>query len=66
MICSQIAVISPATISLSVTTTPTKSELPRRDAAIANSPGATQVDSVPILDLQRQYEQVRAEVLAAV
>jgi dTDP-4-amino-4,6-dideoxygalactose transaminase len=48
--------VSPATISLSVTSSPTKSELLRRDLA----------DSVPILDLQRQYEQVRAEVLAAV
>jgi dTDP-4-amino-4,6-dideoxygalactose transaminase len=29
-------------------------------------PDATPLDSVPMLDLQRQYEQVRAEVLAAV
>ncbi len=37
------------------------------DSATAHSSGATPpVDSVPMLDLQRQYEQVRAEVLAAV
>jgi dTDP-4-amino-4,6-dideoxygalactose transaminase len=47
-----------------VTTSPLKpalSELTRVHAAAAAPP-----DSVPLLDLQRQFEQVRAEVLAAV
>jgi dTDP-4-amino-4,6-dideoxygalactose transaminase len=49
----------------SVTTFSTKPESPR-DSAKAPPAGASQPGSVPILDLQRQYEQVRAEVLAAV
>jgi dTDP-4-amino-4,6-dideoxygalactose transaminase len=32
----------------------------------ASVPGSQTLDSVPLLDLQRQYEQIRAEVLAAV
>jgi len=46
---------------LSVPTSPAKPNLPTRDSAEANSLG-----SVPMLDLQRQYEQVKDEVLAAV
>jgi dTDP-4-amino-4,6-dideoxygalactose transaminase len=56
----------PATISLSVTTLPIKPESSKPASAQAESPDATLPDSVPMLDLQRQYEQVRAEVLAAV
>jgi dTDP-4-amino-4,6-dideoxygalactose transaminase len=57
---------SPVTISLSVTISTTKPELPTPDSAQPHSPDLTPLDSVPMLDLQRQYEQVRAEVLAAV
>src|SRR6266436_5634584 len=46
----------------SVTTTPAKPSLPTRHVADAHT---TPLHSVPMLDLQRQYEQVRAEVLAA-
>jgi dTDP-4-amino-4,6-dideoxygalactose transaminase len=56
----------PATIGLSVTTSPTKTEASGPDSAKQRSFGAEPLDSVPMLDLQRQYEQVRAEVLAAV
>jgi dTDP-4-amino-4,6-dideoxygalactose transaminase len=49
-----------------VTTSPTKSESFRKDSTDAESPSVPLPDSVPMLDLQRQYEQVRAEVLAAV
>jgi len=49
-----------------VTTSPTKPESSKPDSAKSRSPGATRLDSAPLLDLQRQYEQVRAEVLAAV
>ena len=50
----------PVTIS---STTPASS---KPDSANPHSERATPLDSVPMLDLQRQYEQVRAEVLAAV
>src|ERR1700683_2483872 len=53
-----------ATISLSVTTLPTKIEFAKPDLLRAQS--AAPPDSVPMLDLQRQYAQVGAEVLAAV
>jgi len=56
---------SPVTISLSVTTSRTKPETSEPGAG-AGLPAGTPLDSVPMLDLQRQYEQVRAEVLAAV
>jgi dTDP-4-amino-4,6-dideoxygalactose transaminase len=49
-----------------VTTSSTKPESSRPDLAEENVRGGTPPDGVPILDLQRQYEQVRAEVLAAV
>jgi dTDP-4-amino-4,6-dideoxygalactose transaminase len=49
-----------------VTTSPTKPESSKPDSAKAELPVAAPLDSVPMLDLQRQYEQVRAEVLAAV
>jgi dTDP-4-amino-4,6-dideoxygalactose transaminase len=55
-----------ATISLSVTPSSTKPEPSKPGLAKANSPGTRPLDCVPLLDLQRQYEQVRAEVLAAV
>jgi len=57
---------STVTISLSVTISSTKPEGSKPDSAEADLPAATPLDSVPMLDLQRQYEQVRAEVLAAV
>jgi dTDP-4-amino-4,6-dideoxygalactose transaminase len=49
-----------------VTPSRTKLDSSKADSAAAHSPAATPPASVPILDLQRQYEQVRAEVLAAV
>ena len=49
-----------------MTTSPTKPESSKPDSAKAHSPSATPLDSVPLLDLLRQYEQVRSEVLAAV
>jgi dTDP-4-amino-4,6-dideoxygalactose transaminase len=57
---------SPATICLSVTSYPTKPKSSKADLSKANSLDAKPLDCVPMLDLQRQYEQVRAEVLAAV
>ena len=55
------------TISLSVTTFSTKSKVPQPGLGQGQAePPATPLDSVPMLDLQRQYEQVRVEVLAAV
>lgn len=54
------------TISLSVTTSSTKSEASKPGLERADLPPAAALDSVPMLDLQRQYEQVRVEVLAAV
>src|SRR5258708_10542533 len=45
---------------------PAKPESPKPDAAKVYSPAATPLDSVPMLDLQRQYDEVRAEILAAV
>ena len=49
-----------------MTTSPTKPDSLKPDSAKAALTGATPPGSVPMLDLQRQYEQVRAEVLAAV
>ena len=49
-----------------MTTSPSKPKSAPPKSARALSSGATSPDSVPTLDLQRQYEQVRAEVLAAV
>jgi len=46
--------------------TPTKSQLSRREPAIAPLSSATPLDSVPMLDLQRQYNQLKPEMLAAV
>jgi dTDP-4-amino-4,6-dideoxygalactose transaminase len=48
----------PATIALSVTTSFTKRK--------SQTPEANRLGSVPILDLQRQYLQIRPEVLAAI
>ncbi len=57
----------PATIGLSVTISPPKSESAKPKVPEPHLADATTApDSVPMLDLQRQYEQVRAEVLAAV
>lgn len=53
-------------MGLSMTIAPTKPASSRPDSGKAHSPGATALDAVPMLDLQRQYEEVRAEVLAAV
>ena len=57
---------SPATISLSVTKSFIKPEFSSPDSAGALTSGTTTLDAVPMLDLQRQYEQIRVEVLAAV
>src|SRR5882762_9175834 len=56
----------PATIGHSVTISRTKSDSSNPPVPVARLADATAPDSVPTLDLQRQYEQVRAEVLAAV
>jgi dTDP-4-amino-4,6-dideoxygalactose transaminase len=48
-----------------VTTSSTKPQPVKADSA-ASPAHATPLECVPLLDLQRQYEQVRAEVLAAV
>jgi dTDP-4-amino-4,6-dideoxygalactose transaminase len=50
----------------SVTTFSTKIQSSDPDSGKANLSGTTSVDTVPMLDLGRQYEQIRAEVLAAV
>jgi dTDP-4-amino-4,6-dideoxygalactose transaminase len=55
-----------ATISLSVIPSSTKQASPSQDVANANALGAKPLDAVPLLDLRRQYEQIRVEVLAAV
>jgi dTDP-4-amino-4,6-dideoxygalactose transaminase len=49
-----------------VTTSSTKSEASKPGPERADLPRTPPLDSVPMLDLQRQYEQVRVEVLAAV
>jgi len=49
---------------LSVTTLPTKVE--SSDRKSAQAPQVAALDRVPMLDLARQYEQIRAEVLGAV
>ncbi|MGA9544774.1 MAG: DegT/DnrJ/EryC1/StrS family aminotransferase [Candidatus Sulfotelmatobacter sp.] len=49
-----------------MTTSSTKPEASKPGPVHADSSTATPLDSVPMLDLQRQYEQVRVEVLAAV
>ncbi|MFZ0137370.1 MAG: DegT/DnrJ/EryC1/StrS family aminotransferase [Candidatus Sulfotelmatobacter sp.] len=49
-----------------MTTSSTKSEASKPGLERADLPPAAALDSVPMLDLQRQYEQVRVEVLAAV
>jgi dTDP-4-amino-4,6-dideoxygalactose transaminase len=51
----------PATIGPSVSGSSTKPGSPKPTANVRPA-----IDSVPMLDLQRQYEQVRTEVLAAV
>ena len=57
--------LPPATISLSVTIFSTQPEPIKADSTASPAPPAP-LERVPMLDLQRQYEQVRAEVLAAV
>ena len=47
-------------------TTFSKRESAGQSLSTASTPPAKALDAVPLLDLQRQYEQVRAEVLAAV
>ena len=49
-----------------MTTSSTKPESSKPDSADAHLSRAVPPDSVPMLDLNRQYEQVRAEVLSAV
>ena len=48
-----------------MTTSFTKSEL-QKGHSVSTPPAATPPDGVPLLDLRRQFEQIRAEVLAAV
>jgi len=56
----------PATIPLSVTISPTKLSPSNSHRADPPAPSAKRFDSVPLLDLHRQYLQVRDEVLAAI
>jgi dTDP-4-amino-4,6-dideoxygalactose transaminase len=49
-----------------VTTSSSKHGTTKKPSAQAHLPDGTPPASVPILDLQRQYDQVRAEVLSAV
>ena len=56
----------PATIGLSVTTSFTKNESSKPFPGGRPAPGAKPPDSVPMLDLQRQYLRIRSEVLAAI
>ena len=58
--------VQPATIAFSVTISPTKLSPSNPHRADPPAPGAQHFDSVPLLDLQRQYLQVRDEVLAAI
>src|SRR3984957_7839836 len=60
------AILSPATIPLSVTLSSTKTGFPKTAPSLPTAPKATPLDSVPMLDLQRQYLQLREEVLAAI
>src|ERR1700688_381450 len=52
--------------NLPVKTSPTKPVSPASDSARTKSPAAGTPDAVPMLDLRRQYEQIKGEVLAAV
>jgi len=56
----------PATIGLSVTRSFTKNESSKPFPGGRPAPGAKPPDSVPMLDLQRQYLRIRSEVLAAI
>ena len=47
-------------------TSTSKGELTARDPTTLNPSGASSANSIPLLDLQRQYDQIRAEILAAV
>src|SRR5271168_753611 len=56
--------VSPATISLSVTAMRTK--LGPSDRESAATAQVQPLDSIPMLDLSRQYKRLRPEILAAV
>ena len=58
------ALLPPATIGLCVTTSFSKPKLAKRRGQTA--PGTRPPDSVPMLDLRRQYVKICAEVLAAI
>jgi dTDP-4-amino-4,6-dideoxygalactose transaminase len=58
--------VQPATIALSVTTSPTKPESPKPYPGVQPAADEKRFDCVPLLDLHRQYLQVRDEVLAAI
>ena len=64
MVCSLL--VGPATIGVSVTTFFTKPDSPKASPVDPAAPDVRAFVSVPMLDLQRQYLQVRAEVLAAI
>jgi dTDP-4-amino-4,6-dideoxygalactose transaminase len=57
---------SPATIALSVTISSIKPGTTRLSSSDNPAPGLKPLDSVPMLDLRRQYEQIHGEVLGAV
>ena len=58
--------IQPATIALSVTSSPTKPESPKPYPGVQPVAGGKRFDSVPLLDLHRQYLQVQDKVVAAI
>jgi dTDP-4-amino-4,6-dideoxygalactose transaminase len=57
---------SPATIALSVTISSIKPGTTRLSSSDNPAPGLKPLDSVPMLDLRRQYEQIHGEVLGAI
>src|ERR1700723_2046661 len=58
--------VQPATIALSVTSSPTKPESPTPYPGVQPAADEKRFDCVPLLDLHRQYLQVQDEVLAAI
>src|SRR5580704_6629665 len=58
--------VQPATIPLAVTSSPTKPESPKPYPGVQPVAGGKRFDSVPLLDLHRQYLQVQDKVVAAI
>jgi dTDP-4-amino-4,6-dideoxygalactose transaminase len=58
--------VQPATIALSVTTSTTKPQSPKPCPGVQPAADEKRFDSVPLLDLHRQYLQVQDEVVVAI